>query len=66
VSYGSVDFGQSYPAGAPFKSRLLSYFENNVNVSVYFSCKMSSVANSGTDYLGVQINTYQGSDKYYV
>jgi hypothetical protein len=62
VSYGSVDFGQSYPVGASFRSRLVSYFENTVNVSGYLSCKMPSVANSGTDYVGVQINTSQGSD----
>jgi len=62
VSYGGVDFGQNYPLGASFRSRLISYFENNVNVSGYLSCKMTSVANSGTDYIGVQINSSQGSD----
>ena len=62
ISYGTVDFGQSYSTGASFRSRMISYFENNVYVSGYFSCKMTSVANSGTDYIGVQINTSQGSD----
>jgi hypothetical protein len=45
-----------------FRSRLVSYFENYVDVSGYFSCKMPSVAKSGADYVGVQINTSQGSD----
>ena len=62
VSTGGVDFGQNYYVGTSFRSRMPSYFENDVNVSGYFCCKMLSVANSGTDYVGVQINSSQGSN----
>ncbi len=61
VSAGSVDFGQNNPVGASFRCRMSSSFDQNVNVSGFLSCKMTSVANNGTDYIGVQINTSQGS-----
>ena len=55
VSSGSVDFGQNYLVGASFRSRLISYFENDVIITGYVSAKFQTVPNSNRDLLGIRI-----------
>ena len=60
VLSGGVDFGQGYQTGTTFNCRMTAYFEQSVMISGHLACIMTSVNNSGTDYVGVAINTNQG------
>ena len=53
MSYGGVDFGQNYPLGASFRSRLISYFENNVIVSGKIAANFITIANTNRDLTGI-------------
>ena len=58
--FGGVDLGQRYQTGTTFNCRMTAHFEQSVIISGYLACRMTSVNNSGTDYVGVVINTNQG------
>ena len=62
VISGGADFGTGYQTGTSFKGRMAAYFDQTVIISGYLSCTMTSVNNSGTDYVGVVINTNQGQN----
>jgi len=62
VAFGGVDFGQGYQTGTTFKCRMTAYFDQSVMISGYLACTMTSVNNSGTDNVGVVINTNQGQN----
>ena len=59
VISGGADFGTGYQTGTSFKYRMTAYFDQSVIISGYLACTMTSVNNSGTDYVGVVINTNQ-------
>ena len=60
--FGGVDLGQGYQTGAIFNCRMTAYFEPSVIISGYLACTTTSVNNSGTDYVGVTINSNQGEN----
>ena len=60
--FGGVDLGQGYQTGTTFKCRMTAYFDQSVIISGYLACTMTSVNNSGTDYVGVTINSNQGQN----
>ena len=62
VIYGGVNIGTGYYAGSTFTCKMTAYFEQSVMISGYLSCTMTSVNNSGADYVGVVINTNQGQN----
>ena len=59
VIYGGVNIGTGYYTGSTFTCKMTAYFEQSVIISRYLACTMTSVNNSGTDYVGVAINTNQ-------
>ena len=62
ITSGGADFGQGYLPGAYFKCRMTAYFDQSVIISGYLACTMTSVQITGTDYVGVVINTNQGQN----
>ena len=62
VASGAVDIGTSYSPGISFRCRMTAYFEQSVVIAGYLSCTMTPEQNTGTDYVGVVINTNQGQN----
>ena len=59
---GGADFGTGYQTGTSFKCRMTAYFDQSVIIFGYLACTMTSVNNSGTDYVGVLINLNQNQN----